>query len=408
MSMQTAPIRTQDRIESIDVLRGFALLGILIMNIQSFAMVEAAYFDPSQYGDLTSANWWVWAVSHALADMKFMAIFSMLFGAGVIIATQSLDAKGHPSLGYHYRRNLLLLGFGLIHAYFIWYGDILVTYALAALFLYWLRNLRARWLFVIGAVVLSVPLLINLSLSLAPPEVMAEVASDFTYSDADIAAELEAYRGSWADAFAARVPAALGMHFAAIPGFLIWRAGGLMLVGMALYKTGVLAGKRSARYYNLLAALGFAIGLPLVVMSVLNQTANDYDPMVGQLGIGVAYNYLGSIAMALAYVSVIMRLCQSSLWPRLTNKLAALGRTAFTNYILQSLICTFIFYGFGLGLFGSVERWGQVLIVFGVWAIQLALAPLWLRHYRFGPLEWLWRSLTYGRFQPMKRNGVSP
>ncbi len=404
MSVETAPLLAQDRIESIDVLRGFALLGILLINIQSFAMVEAAFFDPSKYGGLTGVNWWVWAISHALADMKFMAIFSMLFGAGVIIATQSRDAKGQPSIGYHFRRNLLLLGFGMIHAYFIWYGDILVTYAVAGFLIYWVRKLRARWLLVIGAAVLSVPLLISLSLTFAPPEVIAEVAMGFAQSDEEIAAELAAYRGSWSEAFAARVPATLDMHLAAIPAFLIWRAGGLMLVGMALYKTGVLAGKRSARYYNTLTAVGFVIGLPLVVMSVINQTAHEYDPMIGQLGIGTAYNYLGSIALALAYVSGTMRLCQSNLWPRLTGRLAAVGRTAFTNYILQSVICTFIFYGFGLGLFGRVDRWGQVLIVLGIWALQLMLAPFWLQRYRFGPLEWLWRSLTYGRFQPMKRD----
>lgn len=398
-----APVPAQDRIESIDVLRGFALLGILLMNIQSFAMVEAAYFDPSQFGDLTGINWWVWALSHALADMKFMALFSMLFGAGIVLVSEARQARGHPTLGHHYFRNFWLLVFGLIHAYLIWYGDILVTYAIAAFVLYWLRNLRAVWLFVLGAATLCVPLLINLSLAFAPAEVVQEIASEFAYSTEEIMAEVEAYRGTWSENLTQRTASALGMHVAALPGFLIWRAGGLMLIGMGLFKTGVLAGRRSTRFYTRLAIVGLVVGLPLVILSTLKLTENDYDPLFGQLGLGIAYNYFGSIALALAYVGLVMRMVQSNWLPALQMRLAAVGRTAFTNYILQSLICTFIFYGFGFGLFGYLDRWAQVLIVFAIWALQLIIAPLWLSRYRFGPLEWLWRTLTYMRIQPMLR-----
>ncbi len=399
----SAPVRGQDRIASLDVLRGFALLGILVMNIQSFAMVEAAYFDPSQYGDLTGINWWVWAISHGVADMKFMALFSMLFGAGIVLVTQSRAAKGLPTFGHHHSRNFWLLIFGLIHAYLIWYGDILVTYAIAGFAFYWLRNLRVFWLLLVGTVVLSVPLLLNLSLSYAPPDVIADVATDFSYTEEQIMAELASYRGSWLDALAQRVPSALDMHLAAIPGFLIWRAGGLMLVGMALFKMGVLSGERSVRFYTCLTVAGFAVGVPLVAQSAIQLTAHGYDTLFGQLGMGIAYNYIGSIALALAYIGGVMVLVRAKWLLGLQARLAAVGRTAFTNYILQSLICTFLFYGFGLGLFGFVDRWAQVLIVFAIWAVQLTLAPLWLARYRFGPLEWLWRSLTYMRLQPMRR-----
>ena len=403
MTEAAAPIRAQDRIESVDVLRGFALLGILIMNIQSFAMVEAAYFDPSQYGDLTGVNWWVWAISHAFADMKFMALFSMLFGAGIVLVTEARQSKGLPTFAHHNSRNFWLLVFGLIQAYLIWYGDILVTYAVAAFLLYWLRNLRAVWLFVCGVLALSVPLLINLSLTFAPPEVVQEIALEFAYTPEQITAEVEAYRGTWSEALAQRIPSTLGMHLAAIPGFLIWRAGGLMLIGMGLFKIGVLAGRRSARFYTRLAIAGFAVGLPLVVLSTVNLTEAGYDPLFGQLGMGIAYNYIGSIALALAYTGIVMRIAQGALLASLQKRLAAVGRTAFTNYILQSMICTFIFYGFGLGFFGAVDRWAQVLVVFAIWALQLWIAPIWLARYRFGPLEWLWRSLTYMSLQPMRR-----
>ena len=408
MPETAAPIHASARIESIDVLRGFALLGILVMNIQSFAMVEAAYFDPSQYGDLTGLNWWVWALGHAFADMKFMALFSMLFGAGIVLVTDARQSKGLPTLGHHYARNFWLLVFGLIHAYLIWYGDILVTYALAAFFLYWVRNLAPVWMFALGTLVLSVPLLINLSLTFAPAEVGQEIAAEFATTPEAIAAELAAYRGTWAEAFAARMPTAIEMHLTAIPAFLIWRAGGLMLFGMALFKLGILAGKRSKRYYFNLALAGFGVGLPLVALSVIKLTESGFDPMFSQLGMGLAYNYIGSIAMALAYMGIIMRFSQSDHLANLKMRLAAVGRTAFTNYIFQSVVCTFIFYGFGVGLFGHAERWQQALMVVGIWVLQLFFAPIWLGKFRFGPLEWLWRSLTYRTLQPMRRNDSFP
>ena len=140
-----------------------------------------------------------------------------------------------------------------------------------------------------------------------------------------------------------------------------------------------------------------------MVLSTVNLTEAGYDPLFGQLGMGIAYNYIGSIALALAYTGIVMRIAQGALLASLQKRLAAVGRTAFTNYILQSMICTFIFYGFGLGFFGAVDRWAQVLVVFAIWALQLWIAPIWLARYRFGPLEWLWRSLTYMSLQPMRR-----
>jgi len=118
---------------------------------------------------------------------------------------------------------------------------------------------------------------------------------------------------------------------------------------------------------------------------------------------GLLYIYVGSLELAAAYIGLVMRLVQMQLWPRLQQRLSAVGRMAFTNYILQSVICTFIFYGFGLGLFGAVERSAQILIVFAIWSLQLILSPLWLARYRFGPLEWLWRSLTYWNWLPIRR-----
>ncbi len=404
---QAAPIAADQRIQSIDTLRGFALLGILVMNIQSFAMIEAAYFDPSRHMDLDGVNWWVWAVSHALADSKFMSIFSMLFGAGIIVLTERREAAGQAVWGLHLRRNLWLLAFGLMHACLIWYGDILVTYALCALLVFWFRNFSVCWLLVLGGLVLCVAPLLGLlagaDIASAPAPIRDEIVRGFAPSKAHVVYEIAAYRSNWVDALRVRLMTLQGMYTEALPFYLVWRAGGLMLIGMALFKAGVLSASRSAAFYNRLILGGFIIGLPLVVLSVVQNAAAEWHPLFSLLGVGSLYNYVGSLGMAAAYIGVVMRLAQSGVWGAMQRRLAAVGRMAFTNYIAQSLICTFVFYGFGLGLFGSVERWGQVLIVLGVWALQLIISPLWLARYRFGPLEWLWRSLTYFKRQPMRR-----
>jgi len=402
-----SPIRAKERITSIDTLRGFALLGILIMNVQAFAMVEAAYFNPSLHMDLTGINWWVWALSHALADSKFMAIFSMLFGAGIIVLTQRREAAGEPTWGLHARRNTWLLVFGMIHAYLIWYGDILVSYALSAFVVYWFRNFSVRSLLIIGTLFLAVAPALSLasswSLQFAPEDVRLDVISDFVPTENEIAEEIAAYQGSWLDAHGARIATAAGLQLAAFPFFLFWRAAGLMLVGMALFKLGIFSAGRSATFYNRMIAVGLIVGLPLVTLSVIRNAAEAWEPLYSFLGPGMLYNYWGSLGIAAAYIGIVMRIAQSGVFPALQARLAAVGQTAFTNYIAQSVICTTLFYGFGLGLFGSVERWGQVLIVLAVWTLQLAIAPLWLRYYRFGPLEWAWRSLTYWSLQPMRR-----
>lgn len=400
------PTPTAQRIDALDTLRGFALLGILLMNIQSFAMIEAAYFDPSQHMDLTGVNWAVWVIGHMFADLKFMAIFSMLFGAGIVLLTERREAAGLSSAALHYTRNFWLLIFGLLHATLIWYGDILVTYALCAFVVYWVRRFSVRWLLILGLLVLCIPPLLSilsgLSLQQAPEAIRAEVAAGFVPTEAEAAAEIAAYRGTWMSAFAHRLHTAKAFWSEALPFFLFWRASGLMLIGMALYKAGVLSAQRSAGFYGWMILAGFGLGLPLLTVSVVFNAAVGWDIWYSFFGLGSVYNYVGSLGLAAAYIGLVMRLVQVGAVPRLQARLAAVGRMALTNYIAQSILCTLVFYGFGLGYFGHMERWAQVLVVPAVWALQLWLSPLWLGYFRYGPLEWLWRVLTYVRWQPMR------
>lgn len=404
--VKTAPVRAGERIIALDVLRGFALLGILIMNIQGFSMPEAAYFVPTTYGNLEGVNRWVWIISHVMADQKFMSIFSMLYGAGIVLLTSKLEDRGESARGLHYRRTFWLLVIGLCHAYLLWSGDILTSYAVCAAIVFWFRNLKPRNLLIMGIIVFLIsPLLMFGTFTMlqqAPPEAVQAVVADFAPTIQEIEAELAAYRGGLGAQMAERVPSSISMQTASFFFYTFWRAAGLMLVGMALYKWGVFSAKRSARFYNSLLIAGLVIGLPLVIYGVIDNFANDWNVLYARFGPGLLYNYIGSIFIALAYTAAIMRMVQTNIFAAFQERLAAVGRTALTNYLLQSILATLIFYGTGLGFFGSVERWGQILIVLLIWLLQLFVSPIWLRSFRFGPFEWLWRSLTYMRLQPIR------
>ena len=164
----------------------------------------------------------------------------------------------------------------------------------------------------------------------------------------------------------------------------------------------MLSGRRSRGFYIGIAALGLAVGLPVVSWGVIQNFAHNWTMEFSRFGLGAQASYWGSLFVSAGYIGRLMLFARSRALPRLQDALAAVGRTALTNYLLQTILATAIFYGHGLGLFGSVERVGQIGIVAAIWVVQLVVSPLWLRYYRFGPFEWLWRSLTYWRFQPMR------
>jgi uncharacterized protein len=391
---------------ALDALRGFAVLGILIMNIQSYSMIQAAYINPTAYGDLTGINRWVSVLSHLFADGKFMAIFSILFGAGVVLMTSRVEAKGRGSASLHYRRTFWLIVIGMIHAYLLWYGDILTAYGVCALLIFLFRKVSPKWLLVIGLISVSVSSLIYLffgvSLPYWPAEGYQNVLQAWKPTAEIVSQEISSYQGSWLEQMTPRAPAALMFQTFLFAIWVGWRAGGLMLVGMALFKWGLLTAQRSKRFYSTLAGIGFGLGLPLVIYGMArNYQASwsfDYSMFIGN-----QFNYWGSILIALGYIGVIMLICKSTYLRRISARFAAVGRMALTNYLMQTIICTTIFYGHGLGLFGQIERSGQILIVFGVWVFQLWASPIWLRYFRFGPAEWIWRFLTYSRLQPVRR-----
>lgn len=398
--MNAAPVAESDRIAAMDVLRGFVLLGILVMNIQSFSMPLAAYMNPTAYGDLTGANLWVWGISHLFFDQKFITIFSMLFGAGIILMT---SRAGAGASRIHRRRMGWLILFGLLHAHLFWYGDILYWYGMVGLVAFLFRNKSPRVLLVAAAVFIVIGSAVPAGMGLAmPADTLAEIRDrEWQPTPAIVAEELAAYRGGPLAQAVHRSPTALTFEtFYLI--FMGWKLLGLMLVGMALLKLDVFTARRPPADYLKLAAAGFAIGLPLVAFGMRQNFAHDWSVDYSMF-FGSQWNYWGSAFVSLGYIGLFMWIVSRGALSALTARLASIGRMAFSNYIFQTVAATTIFYGHGLGLFGSVERTGQAAIVLGIWAVQLAVSPIWLKHYQFGPLEWVWRSLTYGAKQPMRR-----
>ena len=400
-----APVAPGERIRSLDVLRGFAVLGILIMNVQSFSMPGAAYLNPTAWGDFTGINLAVWMAGHVLADGKFMTLFSILFGAGVCLFAERAQARSGRSAAVHYRRMFWLLVFGLAHAYFLWVGDILVSYALCGCGIYLFRNRSPRRLLVLGIGVFSVSTFLYLfsawGLSYATPEAAAGVASTWAPNAAAIEAELAAYQGGWMAQQAARVRSVLEIHTIAFPLLFLWRCGGAMLVGMALYKWGVLSAARSGRFYRRMIVIGMAAGLTAIGAGLWWNFSGDWT-WERSFFTGSQFNYWGSTGVALGYLGLVMLAVQKGVFSNLQRRLAAVGRLAFTNYILQTVLCTILFYGHGFGLFGSVERYQQLFVVLAVWLIQLWLSPVWLQRFAYGPLEWAWRALTYWYIPKMR------
>ncbi len=398
MSSEGGPTPPSERVVGLDALRGFALLGILVVNVRLFSMPEVVLLNPTAYGDFADANYWAWFAGHVLVEQKFITLFTLLFGGGIALFTRNRERRGDPVLGLHLRRSGLLVAFGLLHAYLLWYGDVLVAYGVTALWVVSARHETARRQAMLGLGLLLVPSATEvLSALFADPSAFAQT---WRPAEAALRAEIETYRSGWLAQMAHRVPTAFERQTAGYLASTGWRVSGSMLLGMALFEWGVLTNDRSRRFYRRLAAVGGATGLAVALAGVWYVEASDWTPAAGLLW--RQFNYWGSLPLAGAYVALVMLYARRRPDGVLTRTLAGIGRTAFSNYLLQSVLATWIFYGHGLGLFGRVTRFEALGVVAAIWVVQAALSMLWLRRYRFGPMEWLWRALTYSERPPLR------
>ncbi len=387
----------QTRHASLDMLRGFAILGILVMNIQAFAMPWPAYANPHAFGSMEGIHGWVYYLSHLFFDGKVYSLFAMMFGAGLaLLAERSLQADRSAS-GRHYRRMLFLGVIGLLHGFFIWYGDILFIYAVCGSVAWLFLRRRTTTLLVVGVLLLLIPVLISLVLgwSMAhwPDELLVEMAQWWGPTSPAIAEDLAAYTGAYSDQLPVRAEVYLSIISWSMGLHVFWHATGLMLLGMALYRLGMMTADWSRRAYLLTLLLGLGLGLALALWGLLQIEAQNWRFPWTKF-VGRQYNNTGAPLVALAYLSMIMLLYQTGRARLVQKGLQAVGQTALSNYLLQSLVCTLIFYGHGLGLFGEVSRGWQAAIVPCIWFAQIGLSLWWLRHFRQGPVEWLGRCFS--------------
>ena len=395
MHEQSQPIDLKNRIHTLDLLRGFAVLGILIMNITSFSQISIAYMNPKIGGGLEGYNQYFHAFNYIFADTRFMSIFSILFGAGVVLFTQRIEAKGKRVNALHYKRMFWLLIFGLIHAYFIWAGDILVTYAICGILVFFFRKKSIQKLFILAVILFLVPISLNFMTYYGMPAV--ELESTFAFFDPsaeEIASQTKAMRGSYLKQMPLRVDDAIQIQTIGFIIEMFWRSCAMMFLGMILYRKGILSAEKSTEYYRKLMWVGFVPGLILSGIGLNQAHASEWNAAY-VMNIGANYKFVSGLFMALGYIGLVIWCYKKGILKKFQNRLQATGRMAFTNYIGMSLICTLIFNGHGLGLFGMFDRLQQFLIVISVWVLILILSPLVLKNYRFGPLEWLWRKLTY-------------
>jgi uncharacterized protein len=423
-----APVLGAERISSLDILRGVAILGILVMNIYAFAMPFPAYTNPLLMGGTDTLNMGTWFFSHILFDQKFLSIFAMLFGAGIILMTGRAEAKGAKYGRIFYRRQFWLLALGAVHGYLIWQGDILFLYAVVGILAYRFRNSSLRRLIIVACCLFPMTTLILFGIGSQMQEFQSTAAEVQLLVDSgeeisaeqqeildgweeqqpfmnpsveDVQEDVDIHRGTYADILVFRIPTVVMLQTGLV-FLMLWRVAALMLLGMVLMKTGVLSAKKSASFYRNMLLICYGIGLPMTIFSAYDLNAHDFA-MLYAFQVGGIANYFGSLIVGLGHVGVVMLMIKTKFAQGLQQRLAAVGRMALTNYLMHSVILTTVFYGYGLGLYGSIPRFQQMAFVVAVIGLQLLYSRWWLARYRFGPVEWLWRSLTYWKSQPMKR-----
>lgn len=401
------------RITSIDTVRGVAVLGILIMNIIGFGYAGAAYLNPHYTGGETPANIALWAAAYVAVDGKMRALFAMLFGASMLIM-----AEGSPpgtEIRRHMARMAVLFIFGMVHASLLWSGDILLPFALAGLAIFPLRNLPPARLFLLGVIALGIQAAINAMFGMQAIAAEAAAAAPgasqaaidaweslraATISDpANMARETAMYLGGPGDILAIRHEAVLFARFFLLPFEFFTETVGLMLIGMGLYRLDWWQGGHPTAHYLrvalILVPLGWCIGAIL---------AWRYHASFAPAAFFFtdALRVLVAPMVAIGYAAAIIGLVKIGALPRLSARLAACGRMALTNYLMASVLANIVFTGIGLGLYGQLSRPQVYGVVLGIWALQLAWSKPWLQHFRYGPFEWLWRSLARWQRQPMQ------
>ncbi len=434
-SSTIAPVSESNRIKTIDMLRGFALLGILLMNIPGFSMADYSF--EVFKNDPDNPNFWLYQFIGIFFEGKMRAMFGMVFGAGVLLFIANKGTKGVSVHALYYRRMFWLLLFGLIHSHLIlWIGEILYLYAVCGMILYLFRNVPPKylvWAVPIVAVVSFVAGTIqyqdirekriayveatkaksqNQTLTATQNKALTEwreIEKTMIPNREDAKANTLKMKSNYSTVASYLRPIAFDIQTKYLP-FEVWDSLALMLLGLALFKWGFLTGAWSNKDYWTVIKIGYGLGLPLVIYA--NYYAfHHFSTLEANLArmeqvpinwVNLIYPFQ-RILLVMGHAASLILLYKSGMVQGLMNRLVAVGRMAFTNYISHSVICTLFFFGYGLNYFAELEFYQIYFVAFAIWIFQLIISPIWLKYFLFGPLEWLWRSLTYWKIQPFKK-----
>ncbi len=409
------------RFIQLDALRGFAVMGIVMMNIVTFAFPQNAYFSPLIYGGTAPADIMTWFLSFVFFDGKMRGLFSLLFGASMMLIIMRSEAKGENSAKSHYNRMIWLIIFGLLHFSLIWFGDILFLYGIVGCFAYLMHHMDSKAL-IKSALGIFVTFALLLSIGLgsiffvqntakqdgATVQEIAEydnITSEFNPDSQILQDEIILHKSSYVEIVKNRITEQWTTPlFSLIIG--ITETFPFMLIGMALLKNGFLLGQSRPHIYK--RGIKWGLGGGTILYAALGGMTiiSGFDIVVA-LNAHQAWSALPRLMMTIGYAAAFITIIQNFQNSRGIIRIAAVGRMAFTNYIGSSIIMTSIFYGYGLGLFAEVSRSQLPFFVFSLWGFMLLWSKPWLIRFQYGPLEWLWRSLARRTIQPFKRKEYS-
>lgn len=423
--MQNIPItinsiKTDERIKSLDVMRGIVLLGILLMNINGFGLVNA-YSNPTVSGGAAGLNLYTWMATNLVFEGTMRGLFSLLFGVGMFILLQRSKEReaGIAGPDIYFRRLLWMLFFGLVHGYLLlWTGEILYDYALMGFFVYSFRNLAPKKLLLIAGFLICVGTLWNYIDHRGNIKMIEQVALAETSKASGLALTEEQQEATltWqgiqkkkSAAYIVNYNEKMRSGYFTVVEHLahknmlsdttwfykydLWDILSMMLMGIAFFKWGILSAKKSYKFYGIMIAAGYIIGLSINYYE-LKIILNGNFAIEAFSKSDITY-YFGRLAMSIGHIGSIMILVKAPVLQWLKRRLAAVGQMALTNYIMHSIICMIVFTGVGFGLFGKLQRYELLYVVFAIWIFQLIVSPIWLKYFEFGPLEWLWRRLSY-------------
>jgi len=429
-----APVAQSDRILIIDSLRGIALLGILMMNMPFFALPYPVPDNPVLLNELGTINEKAWYFINWFLEGSQRGLFSMLFGAGIILFITRLEKRvpGMMPAEYFLRRQLWLLVFGLVNAFvLLWPGDILFQYAVCGIIMFVFYRLPVKGL-LIGAVVCLLLMtarenrdLYKYKSVIRKGELVEKMDTtkvkwndqqkaefgamvgmrekgDTASQRKEMEKNLRDVRGSYAAVYdnLSDVSVQIEMHYTY---YMLWDVLLFMFLGMAFYKSGVLTGQAPAKVYWLLFIVGFGVGLFLSYYRLQPMIDARFNRFLITKRSNFDFYELSRTFRSLGLFGLVMLLYKSGWFKWLFALVRPVGQMAFTNYLMQSFLCAVIFFGVGFGMFGKLQRYEIYYVVAAIWALEIIWSHIWLRYFRFGPLEWLWRSLTYWKRQPIKK-----